>query len=376
VSSTYPDVTNNFTKEGLARRSNIFIRIRNLYFAAGVASLKLTGMVLALLISFGGLAGMGCGNAAAIDMPGPCHDIEISTIDDSILIRGNVPDNYEGAEIRGVHIYRGLDPGNLSLLYTLKVYTNTARFFLYQDTGISNGIVYYYSVAAFNVLGEGNRSEVLSAMSTGAPPAPQGLTASVTCAHVHLYWSPPVSDGGSPLTHYSIFRGLRGSEPALIANVTGHSYDDTNVTFDDSFYNYEVCAINENGMGKRSMTVFASLPMPVVSGRLTGTNGTPVAGAIVEIDSNSTVACTDSNGTFSIAMTPGSHTLTVWVGGNAVHRMDVVAPVGSHDLGEILIDEPDESSPGVGLETFAFAGIIAIVTAGMVIWATGKAKIR
>lgn len=336
--------------------------------------MRLIWVMLALVVSLGGVASIGCGEAAAIDMPGPCHDLAISALDGSIMLTGVVPDNYAAAELRGVHIYRGPDPGNLTLHYTLKVYTNTARFFLYQDTSVSNGITYYYSVAAFNVLGEGNMSAVLNATSTGAPPAPRDLTASVTCTYVQLRWTPPLSDGGSPLTHYSVFRGLRGSDPVLIANVTGQSYDDMSVRFEDSFYNYEVCAVNEHGAGKRSMTVFASLPMPLVTGRLTDTDGGPVAGAVVEVDSNGTVARTDPNGTFSIAMTPGAHTLTVWVDGNAVHQMEVTTPAGYHDLGDIRIDELGGTGPGVGLETVALCSVIVVVTTGMVVWATGKTK--
>jgi hypothetical protein len=333
-------------------------------------------MIIALLVTLGGLSSLGLGLAVAMDMPGPCYDLKIGTVNGTVLVSGNVPENYESAEVKGVHVYRGTDPEGLSLFYTLKVYTNTAKFFLYQDTSVSNGITYFYSVAAFNGLGEGERSEVLNATTRGAPPAPQGLSASVTCTYVRLAWSPPPSDGGSPILHYSVFRGLRGGEPALMANVTGLSYDDPSVTFGDSFYSYEVCAVNEHGLGKRSMSVFASLPLPVVSGRLTGADGGPVSGATVAIDANGTVASTDADGRFSIAMTPGEHTLTVWIDGRAVHRMDLAVPAGLHDLGEIEIDELGGTKAGVGLETLAFAGVIAIVTTGMVVWAMGKAKIR
>lgn len=330
--------------------------------------------MLAILISMMGLGSVSSGGAAGTDMPGPCYGIDVNAVQDSIMVSGTVPDNYDTAAVKGIHIYRGTSADGLTFLSTLKVYTNTARFFLYQDTSIANGVTYFYAVAAFNELGEGERSEIFNATSVGAPPAPQGMTASVTYSYVHLSWSPPASDGGSPVIYYGVFRGLRGCEPSLIANVTGLSYDDLNVAFNDSFYNYQVCAVNEYGAGKRSMTVFASLPMPVVSGRLTGTDGGPLVGADLEVDSNGTVACTDSNGTFSIAMTPGSHTLTVWVDGNVVHRIDLVIPIGSTDLGEIRITK--HGGAGIGLETVALTGVIALVTTGMVVWAMGKAKIK
>ncbi|MDW5562208.1 MAG: hypothetical protein SA339_03205 [Methanomassiliicoccus sp.] len=334
--------------------------------------MRIVWVVLALLISAGGFVGISSGHAAAAVLPGPCHDIEVTALQGSIMIKGTVPDNYESADVRGVHIYRGTDPDSLTLLYTLKVYTNTARFFLYQDTGVSNGVTYYYSVAAFNTLGEGDRSEVFSSISLGPPPAPQGLTASVTCSYVHLQWSPPISDGGQPLMHYSVFRGLRGSEPTIVANTTGLSFDDVNVAFNDSYYNYEVCAVNEYGAGKRSLTVFASLPMPVVSGQLVWANGTAVAGATVAVDSNGTVASTDPNGSFSIAITPGVHTLAVYVNGTLMYTLNVTVLAGPQDLGVITIGENEAAA--IGLDTIFLVAVIAVVTAGMLIWATGKAR--
>jgi len=335
--------------------------------------MRLIGIVMALLVSLASLA-VASGGVTATDMPGAIDGLKIEATEGSVLISGNVPDNYKSAGVKGVHIYRGTDPQSLSLHYTLKVYTDVATYFVYQDSSVSNGITYFYKAAAFNAMGDGEMSALLNVTSTGAPPAPRDLSAAVTCSHVYLTWSRPPSDGGAPITHYSVFRGLRGGDPTLIANTTSLSYDDWGVSLDDSFYNYVVCAVNENGPGKRSMTVFASLPLPVVSGRLTGTDGMPVSGATVIVDPNGTVAHTDSNGTFSIALPPGPHVLTVWVDGRAVHRMDLVTPAGPFDLGEIAVD--DRVRAGLGLDTVAYMGIIAIVTAGMLVWAMGKAKIR
>lgn len=335
--------------------------------------MRIVVIMMVVIISLSGLAISA--NAADADTPGPIHGLEISALDDRIIISGHLPDDYGSAGVKGVHIYRGADPEAMSLRYTLKVYAGMAGYFIYRDTEVSNGITYYYRVAAFNALGDGELSGLMNATSIGAPPAPRDLSASVTCNHVRLSWSPPPSDGGSPITHYSVFRGLRGSEPALIANVTGLSYDDQDVSFGDSFYSYETCAVNENGPGKRSKTVYASLPLPVVNGRIIDARGEPIAGAVVTVDSNGTVASTGPNGTFSIALSPGPHRLTVWVDGRAAHIMDLVTPVGAYDLGEIAVSDKASGS-GLGLDTIAFMGVIAIVTTGMVIWAMGKARIR
>jgi titin len=330
-------------------------------------------MLMAMAISLSALAMSA--DAADAHRPGPVHGLEIVALEDRIVISGYLPEDHSSYGIKGVHIYRGTGPETLSLRYTLKAYAETTGYFVYRDVEVANGVTYYYRVAAFNVLGDGELSELLAATSIGAPPAPQDLSASVTCGYVRLTWSPPPSDGGSPITHYSVFRGLRGSEPTLIANVSALSYDDRNVTFGDSFYSYETCAVNENGPGKHSRTVFASMPMPVVNGRIIDARGEPIAGAMVTVDSNGTTASTGPNGTFSIALTPGPHRLTVWIDGRSAHWIDLVAPSGAYDLGDILVNDKGRG-PGLGLDTIAFMGVIAIVTTGMVIWAMGKARIR
>ena len=60
-------------------------------------------------------------------------------------------------------VYRGTSSGGLSLLATL------GNVLTYADTGLTNGVTYYYQAAAVNAVGEGPRSiEVSATPSTTA----------------------------------------------------------------------------------------------------------------------------------------------------------------------------------------------------------------
>jgi len=62
-----------------------------------------------------------------------------------------------GSSITNYKAYRGTASGSLSLLATL------GNVLTYADTGVTNGATYYYQVAAVNAIGEGPRSNEVSA---------------------------------------------------------------------------------------------------------------------------------------------------------------------------------------------------------------------
>jgi hypothetical protein len=85
-----------------------------------------------------------------------------------------------------------------------------------------------------------------------APSEPRNLKAAAGDKRIDLSWTPPFSNGGSPVTNYSIYRGnASGGETFLtkIGNVT--SYSDLGLT-NAKWYYYKVKAKNAIGEGPLS----------------------------------------------------------------------------------------------------------------------------
>ncbi len=73
-------------------------------------------------------------------------------------------------------------------------------------TGLTNGTSYTFVVVATNVLGDGAASVPSAAVKAGiAPPsAPQNILVFPGNRSVIVHWNPPASNGGSPITGYTV----------------------------------------------------------------------------------------------------------------------------------------------------------------------------
>ncbi|MBS3817072.1 MAG: fibronectin type III domain-containing protein [Candidatus Thermoplasmatota archaeon] len=102
-----------------------------------------------------------------------------------------------------------------------------------------------------------------------APSSPQNLHASAGNGYVELDWDAPVSNGGSPLTEYKIYRGNSSGSETLLDSVDPslQSYNDTTVTNGETYY-YYVTAVNSVGESTASNEVPASPELPSISIKL------------------------------------------------------------------------------------------------------------
>ncbi|HMF30360.1 MAG TPA: fibronectin type III domain-containing protein, partial [Candidatus Lokiarchaeia archaeon] len=169
----------------------------------------------------------------------------------------------DDTSITGYNFYRGTSAGGEILVHMLGVVTS------YSDSGLTNGVTYYYQVSAVNGAGEGPRSNEISAtpsastITSNVPSVPRNITATSGNGQIFLNWSVPASDGGSAITGYKIYRGVSPGQEILYAtlgNVT--IYTDTNVTNGQIYY-YNISAVNANGEGPRGNEVNATPNMPV-----------------------------------------------------------------------------------------------------------------
>lgn len=129
----------------------------------------------------------------------------------------------------------------------------------YSDTGLTNGVTYYYVVTAVNSEGESApSSEVSVTPSPPQPPGPFVLTATAGNGQVLLDWS-----ASEEATGYAVQRATNATGPfaTLAATVTGLRYTDTSVVNGTTYY-YRIVASNSAGT-TMSPTASATPQMPL-----------------------------------------------------------------------------------------------------------------
>ncbi|MFQ6060222.1 MAG: fibronectin type III domain-containing protein [Thermoplasmata archaeon] len=166
------------------------------------------------------------------------------------------PEDDGGSPITHYRIYRGTLPGNRTFL------TEIGDVLSYTDTGLTNGVIYYYTVAAVNNIGHGPNSTEASATPATRPSEPMNLQATAGNNRVTLTWNPPASDGGSEITNYRIYRGNASGDEVLLTTLGNVlTYTDTNVRNGQTYY-YWVSAVNVVGEGAQSPEVVATPSSP------------------------------------------------------------------------------------------------------------------
>ena len=127
----------------------------------------------------------------------------------------------------------------------------------YLHTGLPPGATRFYRVAAVNSVGIGTFSSVVRGATNAARPGqPQDVRARGTGPHtVLLAWDPPETDGGAPVTGYSIrMVGPNDRNWIIIRPNTGNTATTFTHTGLDPVtrYQYQVAAINRVGAGQWS----------------------------------------------------------------------------------------------------------------------------
>jgi fibronectin type 3 domain-containing protein len=132
----------------------------------------------------------------------------------------------------------------------------------YTDETTTYGTTYYYQVSAVNAVGEGPRSSELSATPVTTPGAPTLSSATNGNSTVALTWSAPVSNGGSAVTGYEVYRGISaGGETLLTTLGVVTSYNDTTAVNGTTYF-YKIAALNTVGTGSLSNELSATPTSP------------------------------------------------------------------------------------------------------------------
>ncbi len=181
----------------------------------------------------------------------------------------NSPISNGNSPILRYSVYRGIEEGAMSIL------ANSSQT-SYIDEDVMNGQKYYYSVSAWNVLGEGNSSDSVACtpVSYSAPSAPVSLEIVPGYGFISLIWAAPIEDGGSDITAYHVYRGETPDSMAMVSTLgNALSYMDLGLT-NGIEYHYAVSASNSEGEGNLSATVNATPGQSIPVGDIDG-DGVP-----------------------------------------------------------------------------------------------------
>lgn len=128
----------------------------------------------------------------------------------------------------------------------------------YADNSASDGVTYYYVVAATNLAGVSANSSQVSASPIGPPQAPSNFTAVAGSGQNALSWS-AVPNASS----YTILRSTTNGGPyTSIQTLTGTSYADAGLSAATTYY-YVATAANSAGAGAYSAQI-ASTPLTAI----------------------------------------------------------------------------------------------------------------
>jgi parallel beta-helix repeat protein len=182
--------------------------------------------------------------------PSAPQNMQVETGDEYVHLTWDVPVSNGGFDITEYFIYRDgslYDSGPSTQLW-------------YNDSGVTNGVTYNYSVSAINSVGEGPFSISVEGTPMTLPTAPQNLQVEPESGYVYLFWDAPEDDGGSFISEYFLYRN-----GTLFDTISGSQlwYNDTDV-INGVTYTYFVSAGNSVGPGPLTANVSAT-PMGISS---------------------------------------------------------------------------------------------------------------
>ncbi len=187
-------------------------------------------------------------------VPNPPTNLAATPISPSqVDLSWTTPSN-NGYPVTNYNVYRGTS-GTGTFLVQIGNVTS------YNDTSVTNGQKYFYTVTAVNSAGESLPSNEASATPATVPNSPTNLTATtVSPTQLNLSWTAPANNGGSTITGYMIERSIDNGTTwsTLVANTGSAStaYSDTGLA-SSTTYMYRVSAINPVGTGSTSNTTSA-----------------------------------------------------------------------------------------------------------------------
>ena len=223
----------------------------------------------------------GQGRAAAA--PAASSALTATAANAEVTLNWDAPSENGGVPITGYMIEHDTDM-NFPLPTPV---TTTDAATSYTVSGLTNGTLYYFRVAAVNSAGTaayypGAADAAVSATPATVPDAPSALMATAANAAVTLSWTAAASDGGAPITGYMIEHDTDMNFPSPTPVTTTDAATSYTVSglANGTLYYFRVAAVNSMGTGAYypGMGDAAVSAMPVVP--LAISRISPTAGAV------------------------------------------------------------------------------------------------
>jgi len=317
--------------------------------------------------------------------PSPPRNLQASGGDSHVALVWEAPSSNGSAPVTNYRIYRGTVPGGESLLATV------GTVLTYTDSAVANGLTYFYEVSAVNAVGEGPKSTEASATPATTPTMPRSLAAAASPNEVTLTWAAPVSDGGSPITGYKVYRATSAGAETLLSTVgVVLSYPDPGLTNGQAYY-YEVSAVNAVGEGPKSneasatptahpdttppaITITSPANNTQISSTIVTVSGTAtdnVAVAKVEVSTDG-VTWTTASGT-----TAWNADVTLRVGSNTIYARATDASGNQATTRiTIVVTTPTTGGSGSPLPLIAGFGVLVVLVAAATAFLVGRRRRR
>ncbi len=186
-------------------------------------------------------------------------DMTVSFNDGTIFVSWSPPIDTGGLALMRYE----LDKWNIdnSTRWTFDVHIGTS----YNDTEYERGMLYRYRVRCFNEKGPSGYTDWIDITPPFVFDVPSPPTSAISRSgngFVHLYWSSPYFDGGTPLLGYRIYRN--GTMLIELNNRT-MEYNDTGV-INDRTYLYGIVSFNSVGESLRTVELLGLPKNATVNG--------------------------------------------------------------------------------------------------------------
>ncbi len=189
----------------------------------------------------------------ALSVPAGVRDVQVTTGNGFVNLTWMLPDD-GGSPILQYNISRTVVGQPIVQNFTVPAWQT-----YFNDTGVVNGVRYYYDIISVNALG-GLWSSGLHYATPGVPSPPLDLRAtSIRSGNVTIEWTPPASDGGSPITMYRIYAGGFGDQLVATTSPVVTSYNNSSLS-DGIRCFFAVSAVNLYGESELSSWVDIQVP--------------------------------------------------------------------------------------------------------------------